>query len=105
SAHAPQQSYSATFSRPTRRRMSAIERLKLLRCQGQSERNDSLLDMRTPPRCGNCNDVAATDSPGQRNSGCRATVCFTNTCKDGGAGETRTRAAEARRGTYRHRIS
>src|SRR5262249_11481648 len=66
----------------SRRRMRCIQCLKLLRCQCQ--RDSVLLYMRCGTRFGDCNDVTAADGPGERNSGCRATVYCANTSKCGG---------------------
>src|SRR5215475_13059630 len=53
---------------------------------------------------GNCNDVTAADSPGQRNGGCRATVCRANTCKRGITQQAGAGAAERRIGHHRHAV-
>src|SRR5438132_14407044 len=52
----------------------------------------------------NCNDVAAANSPGQRNSGCRATVCCTYTGKRWITQEGATGAAEWRIGHHGHAV-
>src|SRR5215472_17434642 len=52
----------------------------------------------------NCNDVTAADGPGQRNSGCRATVCCANTCKRGITQQAGGGAAEWRIGHHRHAV-
>src|ERR1700726_4393493 len=53
---------------------------------------------------GNCNDVAVADGPGQRNSGCRATVCCADTCKRGITQQAGTGAAERRISHHRHAV-
>src|SRR6516165_9886692 len=53
---------------------------------------------------GNCNDVTATDGPGQRNSGCRATVCCANTCKRAITQQTGAGTAERRIGHHRDAV-
>src|SRR5205085_5491229 len=58
--------------------------------------------MRDGTRFGNCNDVTATDGPGQRKGGCRATVCCGNTCKCGITQYAGAGAAEWRIGHHRH---
>src|SRR5262245_14129407 len=50
-------------------------------------------------RFGNCDDVTATDNPGQRDSGCRAPVCCADMCKRGVA---HTVASEWSIGHHRH---
>src|SRR5215813_10733711 len=52
----------------------------------------------------NCNDVTAADGPGQRNSGCRATVCCANTCKRGITQQAGGGAAQWRIGHHRHAV-
>ncbi len=76
--------------------MRSIQCLKLLRCQCQCQRDGVLLYMRYGTGFGNCNDVTAADGPGQRNSGCRATVCCANTRKRGITQQTSAGAAEWR---------
>src|SRR6516225_7190303 len=58
--------------------------------------------MRHRTRFGNCNDVTASDSPGQRNSSRRATACCANTGKRGITQQTGAGAAERRIGHYWH---
>src|SRR6516225_12017268 len=58
--------------------------------------------MRHRTRFGNCNDVTASDSPGQRNSSRRATACCANTGKRGITQQTGAGAAERRIGHHRH---
>src|SRR6516162_1993398 len=53
---------------------------------------------------GNCNDVTAADGPGQRNSGCRATVCCANTCNREITQQAGGGAAEWRIGHHRHAV-
>src|SRR5271157_867543 len=53
---------------------------------------------------GNCNDVAAADGPGQRNSGRRAAVCCANTWKRGITQQAGTGAAERRIGHHWHPV-
>src|SRR5262249_16086450 len=84
------------FALAARRRMRSIQCLKLLRCQCQCQRNGVLLYMRDRTRCGNCNDVTAADGPGQRNSGCRRTVCCANTCNTAIAQQIAPRAPHPR---------
>src|SRR5262249_8181046 len=50
----------------------------------------------------NSNHVTPADGPGQRNSGCRATVCCANTCKRGITQQAGGGAAEWRIGHHRH---
>src|SRR5277367_1040377 len=64
-------------------RMRCIQCLKLLRCQYQRQGDGVFLYMCHGPGFGNCNDVTAADGPGQRNSGCGASVCCGNTTKNG----------------------
>jgi hypothetical protein len=84
--------------------MRSIQCLKLLRCQCQGQSDGVLLYMRYGTRFGNCNGVTAADGPGQRNSGCRATVCCTNTCKHRIAQQAGAGAAEWRIGHHRHAV-
>src|SRR5712672_2399125 len=60
--------------------------------------------MRRRARFGNCNDVAIADGPGQRNSGCRATVCCADTYKCGITQEAGTGSAERRISHHRHAV-
>src|SRR6266550_5092557 len=60
--------------------------------------------MRRRTGFGNCNDVTATDCPGQRDSGCRATVRCANTCKRGITQEVSAGAAERRIGHHGHAV-
>src|SRR5260370_39259310 len=60
--------------------------------------------MRYGTRFGNCDDVTAADSPGQRNSGCRATACCANTCKRGITQQAGAGATKWRIGHYRHSV-
>src|SRR5258708_24374513 len=53
---------------------------------------------------GNCNDVTVADGPGQRNSGCRATVCCADTYKRGITQQAGTGAAERRISHHRHAV-
>src|SRR5207248_4954350 len=53
---------------------------------------------------GNCNDVAVANGPGQRNSGCRATVCCADTYKRGITQQAGTGAAERRISHHRHAV-
>src|SRR5947209_18697521 len=60
--------------------------------------------MRYGTRLGNCDDVTAADGPGQRNSGCRATVCCANACKRRITQQAGAGAAEWRIGHHRHAV-
>src|SRR5262249_19239291 len=60
--------------------------------------------MRDRTRFGNCNDVTAADGPGQRNSGCRATVWCANTSKRGITQQAGGGAAQWRIGHHRHAV-
>src|SRR5215470_11029286 len=95
---------SRPFALAARRRMRSIQCLKLLRCQCQCQRDGVLLYMRYGTGFRNCNDVTAADGPGQRNSGCRATVCCANTCKRGITQQAGGGAAEWRIGHHRHAV-
>src|SRR6059058_4404863 len=60
--------------------------------------------MRYGTRLGNCDDVTAADGPGQRNSGCRATMCCANACKRRITQQAGAGAAEWRIGHHRHAV-
>src|ERR1700693_5848715 len=84
--------------------MRCIQCMKFLRCKCQCERDGVLLYMRRRTGFGNCNDVTVADGPGQRDSGCRATMCCADTCKRRIAQQAGAGAAERRIGHYRHAV-
>src|SRR5947207_3072597 len=86
------------------RRMRCIQRLDLLRRERQRERYGVLLYMRHRTRFGNCNHVTTADGPGQRNSGCRATMCCADTRKHGIAQHAGAGPAERRISHHRHAV-
>src|SRR5215471_13419678 len=53
---------------------------------------------------GNGDDIAVPDSPGQRDSGCRATMRRANTCKYRLPQQARARTAKRRIGHYGHAV-
>ena len=84
--------------------MRCIERLQLLLCQCQRERNGILLHVRCGTGFGNCNDMTAADGPAQRNSRRRAAVGCANTCQRRITSEAGAGAAEWRIGHHRHAV-
>jgi hypothetical protein len=76
--------------------LSNLATLGASMCTRQRERDGVLLYMRRQAGFGNCNDVTASDGPGQRNSGRRATACCANTGKRGTIQQTGAGAAERR---------
>src|SRR6266566_7032906 len=60
--------------------------------------------MRHRTRFRNCNHVTAADGPGQRNSGCRATMCCANACKRRITQQAGAGTAEWRIGHHRHAV-
>src|SRR6516165_1856554 len=84
------------------RRIRCIQCLKLLRPERQGKRDGVLFYMRRQTGFGNCNDVAASDSPGQRNSSRRATACCANLCQCWTAQYADTATTERRIGHHRH---
>src|SRR5437764_4201943 len=61
--------------------MLCIQRMKLIRSQGQRERYGVLPDVLRRTGFGYCDDIASADGPGQRDSRCGAIMCRGNTCK------------------------
>src|SRR6266851_3505221 len=55
-------------------------------------------------RFGNCDDITIADGPGQRDSGCRAIMCRTDTCERGIAQQASARAAERGIGHHRYAV-
>src|SRR5882724_12391474 len=60
--------------------------------------------MRDRTGLGNCNYVAVADGPGQRNSGCRATVCCADACKRRITQQAGAGPPERRIGHHRHGV-
>src|SRR5690242_9434938 len=81
-----------------------IYRSKLLWRQGQGERDGVLLDVRGRSGFRNCNNLAASDGPGQRNGSDRAPVSRSDTRKRFIAQQFGSRAAERRIGHHRYAL-
>ena len=82
--------------------MRCIQGLKLLRRQRQRKRDSVFLHMGHRPGFGNRDDIAATDGPGQRDRGRRATVRSGNACKRGITQHLGACPAQRRIGHDRH---
>src|SRR5215831_1796 len=78
--------------------------MKFIRCQCKRERYGVLPYMLGRAGFGNCNDLTIADGPGQRDSGCRATMGGADTCKRGVAQQASAGAAERRVGHHRHAV-
>ena len=86
----------------TRATGKALQQMQLLRCQNHRKCNGVVFHVRQRTRLGDCNDIAAANGPGQRNSGWRAAVCRADLREHGIPKELRIGMPERRIGHDGH---